>query len=39
MTRTVDRLSPLDSAFLHVEDTHASMHIGSVALFEGPHRP
>jgi diacylglycerol O-acyltransferase len=36
MTPTVDRLSPLDSAFLHAEDAHASLHIGSVALFDGP---
>lgn len=36
MNRTVDRMSPLDSAFLHVEDAHAALHIGSVALFEGP---
>ena len=36
MTRTEDRLSPLDSAFLHAEDVRASLHIGSVALFEGP---
>ncbi len=36
MTSTVDRMSPLDSAFLHIEDAHASLHIGSVALFEGP---
>jgi diacylglycerol O-acyltransferase / wax synthase len=36
MTSTVDRMSPLDSAFLHIEDAHAALHIGSVALLEGP---
>jgi diacylglycerol O-acyltransferase / wax synthase len=32
----MDRLSPLDSSFLHVEDANSHMHIGSVAIFEGP---
>ncbi|MCU1376475.1 MAG: acyltransferase [Actinomycetia bacterium] len=32
----VDRLSPLDSSFLHLEDEVSHMHIGSVAIFEGP---
>ena len=31
-----DRLSPLDASFLHVEDSVSHMHIGSVAIFEGP---
>ena len=31
-----DRLSPLDSSFLHVEDDVSHMHIASVAIFEGP---
>ncbi|MGA8249034.1 MAG: wax ester/triacylglycerol synthase family O-acyltransferase, partial [Nocardioides sp.] len=35
MTST-DRMSPLDSAFLHIEDAHAALHIASVALFDGP---
>ena len=29
-------LSPLDSTFFHLEDGHASMHIASLAIFEGP---
>jgi len=33
---TVDRMSPLDASFLHVEDGVSHMHIGSVAIFEGP---
>ena len=32
----VDRMSPLDSSFLHIEDAVTHMHIGSVGLFEGP---
>jgi WS/DGAT/MGAT family acyltransferase len=34
-----DRLSPLDASFLHVEDGVSHMHIGSVAIFEGPPPP
>jgi diacylglycerol O-acyltransferase / wax synthase len=30
------RMSPLDASFLHVEDGASHMHIGSVAIFEGP---
>jgi diacylglycerol O-acyltransferase / wax synthase len=33
---TVDRLSPMDASFLHVEDGVSHMHIASVAIFEGP---
>jgi diacylglycerol O-acyltransferase len=33
---SVDRLSPMDASFLHVEDDVSHMHIASVALFEGP---
>lgn len=33
---TVDRMSPLDATFLHVEDAVTHMHIGSVLMFEGP---
>lgn len=33
---TVDRMSPLDAAFLHLEDDVNHMHIGSIAIFEGP---
>jgi WS/DGAT/MGAT family acyltransferase len=32
----MERLSPLDASFLHVEDEHNHMHIASVAIFEGP---
>ncbi|MGO4256721.1 wax ester/triacylglycerol synthase family O-acyltransferase [Marmoricola sp. RAF53] len=35
----MDRMSALDSAFLHLEDGHSSLHIGSLALFEGPTPP
>jgi diacylglycerol O-acyltransferase len=34
-----ERLSPLDSSFLHVEDSVTHMHIGSVSIFEGPPPP
>ncbi len=32
----VDRMSPLDALFLHVEDGVSHMHIASVLLLEGP---
>jgi hypothetical protein len=32
----MDRLSPLDASFLHIEDGVSHMHIASVAIFEGP---
>lgn len=32
----MDRMSPLDASFLHIEDGVAHMHIGSCAIFEGP---
>ena len=32
----MDRMSPLDASFLHVEDAVSHMHIGSIAVFEGP---
>jgi len=35
MTAT-ETMSALDSAFLKLEDRHASLHIGSVGVFEGP---
>ena len=35
----MDRLSPLDSLFLHVEDGITHMHIASCATFEGPAPP
>ncbi len=33
---SVDRMSPQDALFLHVEDHVSHMHIASVAIFEGP---
>ncbi|MBA3655289.1 MAG: wax ester/triacylglycerol synthase family O-acyltransferase [Actinobacteria bacterium] len=35
----VDRLSPLDASFLHIENDVSHMHIASVAIFEGPPPP
>src|SRR3954469_11183507 len=32
----MDRMSPMDASFLHIEDDVSHMHIGSVAVFEGP---
>jgi diacylglycerol O-acyltransferase len=32
----MDRMSPLDASFLHIEGANNHMHIGSVAMFEGP---
>lgn len=32
----MDRLSPLDASFLHIEGDVNHMHIASVAIFEGP---
>ena len=34
----MDRMSPLDTSFLHIEDADrsAGMHIGSISIFEGP---
>jgi diacylglycerol O-acyltransferase / wax synthase len=32
----MDRLSPLDASFLHIENDVNHMHIGSVGIFEGP---
>ncbi len=32
----LDRLSPIDASFLHVEDGVSHMHIASVGVFEGP---
>jgi diacylglycerol O-acyltransferase / wax synthase len=34
-----DRLTALDSSFLHLEDASAHMHVASVMLFEGPPPP
>jgi len=35
----VDRMSPLDASFLHIEDSVSHMHIASVSIFEGPVPP
>jgi diacylglycerol O-acyltransferase len=35
-TLPVQRLSPLDASFLHIEDGSSPMHIASTAIFEGP---
>jgi WS/DGAT/MGAT family acyltransferase len=32
----MQRLSPQDASFLHVEDAVSHMHIGTVSIFEGP---
>src|SRR4030081_3032308 len=32
----MDRMNPLDASFLAIEDDNNPMHIGSVAIFEGP---
>jgi diacylglycerol O-acyltransferase len=32
----VDRMSPLDATFLHVEDSVSHMHIASTLIFDGP---
>ena len=32
----MDRMNPLDASFLAIEDDKNPMHIGSVAIFEGP---
>jgi WS/DGAT/MGAT family acyltransferase len=36
---SVDRLSPLDASFLHIEDSVSHMHIASVSIFSGPEPP
>ena len=32
----MDRMSPQDAMFLHVEDANNPMHIGAVSIFDGP---
>src|SRR5215218_6989109 len=32
----MDRMSPLDASFLHIEEGNNHMHIGSVTIFEDP---
>jgi diacylglycerol O-acyltransferase len=32
----MDRMSPQDASFLHIENADNQMHIGSVTIFEGP---
>ncbi|HEX2085645.1 MAG TPA: wax ester/triacylglycerol synthase domain-containing protein, partial [Solirubrobacteraceae bacterium] len=39
MARNPNRLTALDSAFLHIEDTGAHMHVASVMTFEGDPPP
>ena len=34
--RTLDRMSSLDAEFFYAEHDNVPMHIGSVAVFEGP---
>ncbi len=36
---STDRMSPLDSTFLHLENDVSHMHIASVGIFEGPQPP
>lgn len=36
MTRTMDRMSALDAEFFYAEHGSVPMHIGSVAVFDGP---
>jgi Wax ester synthase/diacylglycerol acyltransferase catalytic domain len=35
-TRTLDRMSTLDAEFFYAEHHNVPMHIGSVAVFDGP---
>jgi diacylglycerol O-acyltransferase len=35
----VDRFSPLDASFLHIEDDVSHMHLGAILVFEGPPPP
>lgn len=35
----VERMSPLDASFLHIEDDVSHMHIASIGIFEGPEPP
>jgi WS/DGAT/MGAT family acyltransferase len=35
----VERMSPMDTSFLHIEDGVTHMHIASVGIFEGPEPP
>ena len=36
MQQTMERMSPLDAEFFYAEHGHVPMHIGSVAVFDGP---
>src|SRR5271156_6791859 len=38
-TVSLDRLSPLDASFLHIEDDVSHMHIAAIGIFEGPPPP
>ena len=35
----IERMSPLDASFLHIEDDVSHMHIASIGIFEGPEPP
>jgi diacylglycerol O-acyltransferase len=37
--RHLDRLTPIDAAFLHQEGAHSHMHIGGLMIMEGPPPP
>jgi WS/DGAT/MGAT family acyltransferase len=39
MAQHLDRLSAIDASFLHQETASAHMHVGAVAVFEGPGPP
>ena len=36
MSQTLDRMSTLDAEFFYAEHRNVPMHIGSVAVFDGP---
>jgi len=36
MSQTLDRMSTLDAEFFYAEHHNVPMHIGSVAVFDGP---
>src|SRR5271167_3549004 len=37
--RHLDRLTPIDAAFLHQEGPHSHMHVGGLTILEGPPPP
>jgi hypothetical protein len=38
MSQTLDQMSTLDAEFFYAEHPNVPMHIGSVAVFDGPAR-